>query len=156
MTNGELAEQARRGARFKVGEIIGTLNRLYHVHLNFGPWNAQANPIEFPFVNLKDTVAPRIEPGGIEVFDSSGQPFKQKRGGRLVIAGDVDIVVTAYDTIDGNKSGRKLGLYRAGYQLLGEDGSIVRGFEQPLMNIEFNRLPPDDESVFVVYAEAAA
>jgi sugar lactone lactonase YvrE len=144
--------RARRGARFKVGDFIGTLNRLYHVHLNLGPWSAIANPLQFPFVDFKDTVAPTIEPEGIEVVNSSGEPFKQKRAGRLVVSGDVDIMVAAYDRVDGNVSGRKLGLYRAGYQLLKADGSPAQGFEQPLINIEFNRLPPDDSATQLVYA----
>lgn len=147
--------RVRRGTRFKVGDFIGTLNRLYHVHMNLGPWNAIANPIEFPFVDFKDTIAPVIEPDGIEVVGSTGTPFKQKVNNRLLISGDVDILATAYDRVDGNVSGRKLGLYRAGYQLLKADGSAVEGFEQPLMNIEFNRLPPDDSSVFLVYAEGS-
>ena len=86
--------------------------------MNFGPWNAQANPIEFAFPGFKDTVAPTIEPDGIEIVNSNFEPFKQKREGRLVVSGDVDILVTAYDRIDGNHSSRKLGLYRVGYQLL--------------------------------------
>jgi sugar lactone lactonase YvrE len=144
--------RVRRGTRFKVGDFIGTLNRLYHVHLNFGPSNSEANAIEFPFVDFKDTVAPTIEPNGIEVISASGQSFEQKGKGRLNVSGDVDIVVTAYDRVDGNVSSRKLGLYRAGYQLLKEDGAPVQGYEQPLINIEFNRLPPGDESVFLTYA----
>jgi hypothetical protein len=59
--------------------------------------------------------------------------------------------VTAYDRVDGNTASRRLGLYKAGYQLLGENGDPARGFEEPLTNIEFNRLPPGDESVFIVY-----
>ena len=147
--------RVRRGTRFKVGDFIGTLNRLYHVHLNFGPWNAIANPIEFPFLDFKDNIAPTIEPDGIGVVSSTGTPFKQKVNNRLLISGDVDIIATAYDRVDGNVSSRKLGLYRAGYQVLKEDGSAVEGFEQALMNIEFNRLPPDDSSVFLVYAEGS-
>ncbi|HKS40849.1 MAG TPA: NHL repeat-containing protein [Blastocatellia bacterium] len=147
--------RVRRGTRFKVGDFIGTLNRLYHVHLNFGPWNAIANPIEFPFLDFKDTIAPVIEPDGIEVVSSTGTPFKQKVNNRLFISGDVDILVTAYDRVDGNVSSRKLGLYRAGYQVLKEDGSAVEGFDPAMMNIEFNRLPPDDSSVFLVYAEGS-
>ena len=143
--------RVRRGTRFKVGDFIGTLNRLYHVHLNFGPSNAEANAIDFPFINFKDTVAPVIEPNGIEVISASGQPIDQKGKGRLRISGDVDIVVTAYDRVDGNVSSRKLGLYKASYQLLKDDGTAAAGFEQPLVNIEFNRLPPGDESVFLVY-----
>ena len=144
--------RVRRGTRFKVGDFIGTLNRLYHVHLNFGPSNAEANAIEFPFIDFKDTVAPVIEPNGIEVTSASGEAFNQKVNGRLRVSGDVDIVVTAYDRVDGNVSSRKLGLYKAGYQLLKDDGTAAAGFEQPLINIEFNRLPPGDESVFLVYA----
>lgn len=150
--------RVRRGARFRAGDVLGTLNRLYHVHLNFGPWSAIANPIQLPFVDFKDTVAPIIEPNGIEVVKSSAaanqpdEPFIEKRDGRLVVSGDVKILVAAYDRVDGNMASRKLGLYRAGYQLLKEDGSPVPGFEQPLVNIEFNRLPPDDEDVNVVYA----
>ena len=147
--------RVRRGTRFKVGDFIGTLNRLYHVHLNFGPWNAIANPIEFPFVDFKDTIAPTIEPDGIEVVSSTGTPFKQKVNNRLLISGDVDIIATAYDRVDGNVSSRKLGLYRAGYQVLKEDGSAVEGFDPPMMNIEFNRLPPDDSDVFLVYGEGS-
>ncbi|MFP5262863.1 MAG: NHL repeat-containing protein [Blastocatellia bacterium] len=144
--------RVRRGTRFRVGDFVGTLNRLYHVHLNFGPSNSEANAIEFPFVDFKDTVAPTVEPNGIEVTSASGRPFNQSGRGRPAVSGDVDIVVTAYDRVDGNVSSRKLGLYRAGYQLLKEDGSPVAGYERPLINIEFNRLPPGDESVLLTYA----
>ena len=156
--SGKLAGvRVRRGARFRAGDFLGTLNRLYHVHLNLGPWNAIANPLQLPFVEFKDTVAPVVEPNGIEVVKAgaAGQPdaaFTEKRNGRLVISGDVKILVAAYDRVDGNVASRKLGLYRAGYQLLNADGSAVAGFEQPLVNIEFNRLPPDDADVTVAYA----
>jgi streptogramin lyase len=147
--------RVRRGTRFKAGDLIGTLNRLYHVHLNVGPRHAEANAIQFPFVNFKDTVTPVIEPNGIEVMATDGQPFKEKANGRLIISGDVAIVVTAYDQVDGNRKTRKLGLYKVGYQLLNPDGSPVKEFEQPLINIEFNRLPADEESVLKVYAEGS-
>ena len=154
-SSGKLAGvRVRRGARFRVGDFLGTLNQLYHVHLNLGPGNAIANPIQLPFVGFKDTVAPIIEPNGIEVV-KAGQPeqaFTEKRNGRLVITGDVKILLTAYDRVDGNVASRKLGLYRAGYQLLREDGSPVAGYERPLVNLEFNRLPPNNEDVTVAYA----
>jgi sugar lactone lactonase YvrE len=147
--------RVRRGTRFKIGAFLGTLNKLYHVHMNLGPWNAQANPIQFPFMNLTDAIPPVVEPNGIEVMSQSGVPLKQKREGRLVLSGDVDIVVTAYDRVDGNTTRRKLGLYKVGYQLLRDGGGVVKGFEKPLVNIDFSRLPPDDESVFVAYAEGS-
>ena len=150
-----IAVRIRRGTRFKIGEFIGTLNSLYHVHLNLGPWNAQANPVGLPFPKLTDTTAPVVEPNGIEIMSASGVPIRGIREGRLVISGDVGIVVTAYDKVDGNLKQRKLGLYKAGYQLIRADGNPVKGFEQPLINIEFNRLPPDDASAFVAYAEGS-
>ena len=153
--------RVRRGTRFRVGDYIGAVNRLNHVHLNFGPWNAQANPLVLPFFALKDTVVPTIE--SIEVVPRSAlatsatakdgtEPFKDKRAGHLVVSGDVAILVTAFDRVDGNGRNRKLGLCRIGYQLLYEDGTAVKGFEQPLINIEFNRLPAEDSSVFRAYA----
>jgi sugar lactone lactonase YvrE len=155
--------RVRRGARFRVGELIGSLNRLNHVHLNLGPWNAQANPLALPFVEFKDTVAPTIEKIEVEprapvagsTANDKVEPLKEKRDGRLLTTGDVAIVVTAYDRVEGNAANRKLGLYRIGYQLVRADGIPVKGFEQPLMNIEFNRLPPDDPSVLIVYANGS-
>jgi len=152
--------RVRRGARFKVGDFIGTLNRLNHVHLNLGPWNAQANPLMLHFSAMKDAVAPIIE--SIEVLPTSALESgssgsvnaapKHKSAGPVPVSGDVAIIVTAFDRVDGNGPTRKLGLTRLGYQLLNEDGSTVRGFEQPLMNIDFSRVPPEDSSVFKAYA----
>ncbi|HKV42736.1 MAG TPA: NHL repeat-containing protein, partial [Blastocatellia bacterium] len=144
--------RVRRGARFRVGDVLGTLNQLNHVHLNCGPTNAQINPIQFAFAGFQDTVAPIIERDGIEVWDSSGHRFTRKRDGRLIVSGDVSIVVTAYDLVNGNASYRKLGLYKLGYQILKDDGTAVAGFESPLINIEFDRLPPEDAAVTLAYA----
>jgi sugar lactone lactonase YvrE len=146
------AVRVRRGTRFSVGELIGTVNRLYHVHLNLGPWNAQTNPLVLPFANLKDTTPPTIEPDGIQFVSADGMAFTRKLGGRLQISGDVRILVSAYDRFDGNAAKRKLGLFRLGYQVVNEDGTPAPGFEQPLINIQFDRLPPDDSSVLKVYA----
>lgn len=163
-SGGELiGVRVRRGTRFRAGDLIGSLNRLNHIHLNLGPWNAEANPLALPFFGFKDTVAPTIEPNGIEVGPASAltadgnlkrEPvrFTGKSNGRLVVGGDVAVVVTGYDRVDGNGSNRKLGLFRIGYQLLHSDGAPVKGFEQPLMNIEFSRLPPEDSSISKAYA----
>ena len=153
--------RVRRGSRFRVGDYLGSLNRLNHIHLNLGPWNAQANPLSFPFSALRDTVMPTIE--NIEVVPVSGlevstpptagtRTESARHEERPVVSGDVAIVVTAYDRVDGNGANRKLGLFKIGYQLLRSDGSAVKGFEQPLMNIEFSRLPPDDSAVIKAYA----
>ncbi|MFY9572578.1 MAG: hypothetical protein WAV20_14355, partial [Blastocatellia bacterium] len=156
-----IGTRVRRGTRFGVGDFVGSVNRLNHVHLNLGPWNAQANPLVLPFFDLKDSVAPTVET--VDIIDwqallgavadkSSVEPLKEKRDGRLLISTDVAIVVTAYDRVDANAKNRKLGVYRIGYQLLHAEGTPVKGFEQPLMNIEFDRLPPEDSAVFSAYA----
>jgi sugar lactone lactonase YvrE len=159
--------RVRRGTRFKVGDFIGSLNRLNHVHLNLGPWNAQANPLALPFFEFKDTVAPIIEK--IEIASRMSalaralvlnrtlgdEILTEKRDGRLLISGDVVILVTAYDRVDGNGDNRKLGLYRIGYQLLSADGTPVKGFEEPLINIEFNRLPAERWGALYVYASGS-
>ena len=157
--------RVRRGTRFATGDFVGSVNRLNHVHLNLGPWNAQSNPLRLPFFGLKDTVAPTIEQDGIEVLPASavpataggkgGKPFSERRNGRLMLSGDVAILVTAFDRVDGNGANRKLGLYKLGYQLLSEDGSPVRGFDKPVINIEFNNVPPEDSSVFKVYSSGS-
>jgi DNA-binding beta-propeller fold protein YncE len=157
-TGAMVGVRVRRGTRFRVGDFLGTLNRLNHVHMNFGPSGGEANAIALPFSDFKDTVAPLIEASGIEITSLDGKPFKEKQQGRLVVAGDVAINVTAYDRVDGNGASRKLGLYRVGYQLLTESGVPVKGFEQPLMNIEFNRLPVNDggkRAVEIIYAEGS-
>jgi sugar lactone lactonase YvrE len=153
--------RVRRGTRFKVGDFIGSLNWLNHVHLNLGPWNAQGNPLSLPFFALKDTVVPTIESievvpvgelGTTDAVANRSRVPSAKPVRRTVISGDVAIVVTAFDRVDGNSVNRKLGLFRIGYQVLNADRSPVKGFEQPLMNIEFNRLPAEDSSVFKAFA----
>jgi sugar lactone lactonase YvrE len=153
-TGKTVAIRIRRGTRFKVGDFVGSINKMYHIHLNFGPRNSEANGLAFPFMEFKDTVAPTVEPNGIAVVSSSGQVFSERKNGRVVVSGDISIVVTAYDRVDGNLPTRKLGLYQIGYQLLDGNLTPVKGFEQPLMNIEFNRLS-QNESVRLAYADGS-
>ena len=148
--------RVRRGERFAVGDALGSVNRMYHVHLVHRPGGVERNALALPFTGLSDRVAPRIN--SIALVDRGGQPLAAKRGKRLAVpagAGPLSIVVDAFDQGDGNAARRRLGLYKAGYQLLGADGAPLPGFEQPRMNIEFNRLPPDDESVKVAYADGS-
>lgn len=147
--------RVRRGTRFKVGDALGTINRMYHVHLNYGPSGAQANPLVLPFIGFSDNVAPRIERDGIRLFNSSNERFTEMRNNRLVVHGDVNIVVEAYDQVDGNAARRRLGLYKLGYQILRADGTPANGFNEPRMTIEFNRLPSDRDAVRIAYADAS-
>lgn len=147
--------RVKRGTRLRVGQAVGTVNRMYHVHLNYGPWGAEANPLQLPFVGFRDSVAPRIEPGGVYLFDRAGNKIGEKRDGRIVVRGDMSIVVDAYDQADGNLARRRLGLYQLGYQILNEDGTPAPGFEQPRVNLLFDRLPPQREAVKLAYADSS-
>jgi sugar lactone lactonase YvrE len=145
--------RVRRGTRLRVGDALGTINRMYHVHMNLGPPGAEANPLALPFVGFNDKTPPVIERDGVRLFDESGAELKTKLGGRLSLGGKVRIVVDAYDQVDGNQARRRLGVYRVGYQLLLADGSPAPGFERPRVNIEFNRLPPGPDAPKIAYAD---
>jgi hypothetical protein len=67
----------------------------------------------------------------------------------------VSIVVDAYDQVDRNLPRRRLGLYRLGYQLLRPDGTPAPGFDEPRINVEFERLPPRRDAVRIAYADAS-
>lgn len=145
--------RVRRGTRLRVGQALGTINRMYHVHMNLGPPGAELNPLALPFTGFNDHAAPKINREGVQLFDESGARLTEKRGGRLVLRGRVRIVVDAFDQVDGNQPRRRLGLYRLGYQILQPDGSPAPGFEQPRVQIEFDRLPPDRDATKIAYAD---
>jgi sugar lactone lactonase YvrE len=147
--------RVRRGTRLSVGDVLGTVNRMYHVHMNLGPPGAESNPLALPLAGFGDHVAPRIERDGVQLFNESGERLTEKRGGRLLLRGRVRIVVDAYDQVDGNQPRRRLGLYRLGYQLLLPSGEPAPGFERPRIQIEFNRLPPGGEAPKIAYADSS-
>ena len=143
----------KRGTRFKPGDALGTINRMYHVHLIVGPSGGEINPLSLSPIGFKDDIPPTIEKNGIQLFDQSGSQFSQKQNGRLVVTGRVRIVVDAFDRTNFNADRRRLGLYRVGYQVLKADGSPAPGFAEPRINILFNRLPPDRNSTKIAYAD---
>ena len=152
--NGKLVrKRVRRGTRFRPGDALGTINRMYHVHLNVGPPGAEINPLTLSPIGFKDTVVPVIEKDGIQIFDQSGARLAEKQAGRLLVHGPVSIVVDAFDRNDLNPSRRRLGLYSLGYQVLEPDGTPAPGFEQPHINLMFNRLPAESNAPKIVYAE---
>ena len=142
----------RRGTRFRQGDAVGTINRMYHVHMNIGPPEGEINPLSLAPVGFVDSIAPTIEKDGIQLFDASGTRFTEKNGDRLLVSGRVRIVVDAFDRTNMNPARRRLGLYKLGYQVLKPDGTPAPGFEQPRINILFNRLPPDRDATKVAYA----
>ncbi|HYE13270.1 MAG TPA: hypothetical protein VD968_02390 [Pyrinomonadaceae bacterium] len=143
--------RVRRGTRVRVGDALGTINRMYHVHMNLGPPGAEINPLMLAPAGFRDRIAPTIE--AVKLFDESGAELKGRRAGRLLLRGRVRVVVDAFDRNDSNGERRRLGLYKLGYQLLLPDGSPAPGFESPRVTIEFDRLPPDPEATKIAYAD---
>ena len=144
--------RVRRGTRFKPGDAIGTVNRMYHVHLIVGPSGSEVNPLFFAPIGFKDSVAPTIEKDGIQIFDEAGNRLTTKENGRFLVQGNLKIVVDAFDRNDMNPERRRLGLYSLGYQVLTDSMSPAPGFTQPLTTILFNRLPSDPNATKLAYA----
>ena len=148
--------RVRRGTRFAVGDELGTINPMAHVHMEYRPGGAVANALALPFPGLRDTIPPRIQ--GIALYDAAGQRLPARKGRRVHVArtlGQVTIVADGYDQMDGNLARRRLGLYRLGYQVLHPDGSPVAGFETPRITQVYDRLPREREAVKLVYADSS-
>jgi sugar lactone lactonase YvrE len=144
----------KRGSRFAAGEVIGTVNRFYHAHVNVGWPGEELNPLRFRLTHFTDTIPPVIVNGGVQVIGEDGLPLTTRTRRRLVVEGRVRIVVDAWDHVDGNLARRRLGLYRLGYQLLDARGIPMPGFEQPLETIRFDR-HPDADAARIVYASGS-
>jgi sugar lactone lactonase YvrE len=152
--------RVRRGTPFRAGDAIGTLNNQFHIHLIAGPTGGEMNALaalELPGVS--DKKPPFIE--GVDFYDKdwnsfvvppSGGKGKPPEGGTTNIKGAVRIVVRAYDQMDGNAARRRLGVYRAGYQVLKADGAPAEGFSEPRLNISFETLPDDVRAGVLAYA----
>jgi hypothetical protein len=145
--------RAKRGARFRAGEEVGTLNAFNHAHLNIGWPGEEHNPLGFRLPQFEDTIPPAIV--GVRLFDEHGQPLTQRVRRRLLVSGRAQVVVDAWDHADGNLARRRLGLYALGYQVLQPDGTPAPGFETPRETIVFDRLGPDDNAANVVFAEGS-
>jgi sugar lactone lactonase YvrE len=142
-----------RGTRFAVGDALGTINSMAHVHLDYYPGGTLVNPLTLPFPGVQDSIAPRLQ--GVALYDSAGKRLGAKKGQPVRIEralGEVAIVADGYDQMDGNLARRRLGLYKLGYQLLRPDGSALPGFEQPLITQVYDRLPREREAVKLLYA----
>ena len=143
--------RAKRGARFAIGDVIGTVNPFNHVHLNIGWPGEEHNPLLFRLTQFHDSIPPAIAAGGIQLFSSDGERLAARRKRRLLVSGDVSIVVDAWDQADGNRPNRRLGVFELGYQVLHPDGTPAPGFESPRMTIRFDRLG-DAQAPALVYA----
>ncbi|HWK34847.1 hypothetical protein [Sphingomonas sp.] len=146
----------KRGARFRVGDPLGTINRMAHVHLELGAPRAKINALLLRFPGFADHVPPQID--DVHLLDAAGRHLTAMEQGRLVIprnAGPMSIVAEAWDQVDGNADRRRLGLYRAGFQILRGDGTPLPGFERPRITIAFDRMPTASDAAKIVYAPAS-
>lgn len=160
--------RVRRGAKFKAGEALGTLNNQNHVHLIAGPLGSEFNALAaLDLPGVKDTVAPTIEKDGVVLLNRNGEKLgaasssgengkgRGESGTPVKVGGDVRIVVRAYDQMDGNAARRRLGLYRLGYQILNADGSPAPGFNEGQPTISFESLPDDALTARFAYARGS-
>ena len=76
--------RVKRGARFAAGDLIGTVNRFNHVHMNIGWPSEEHNPLLFRLVRFEDTVAPTIPPDGLRVYDEAWRPQTARVQNRLI------------------------------------------------------------------------
>ncbi|MEG2803044.1 NHL repeat-containing protein [Stenotrophomonas sp.] len=145
--------RVRRGTRFHVGEPLGSINRMAHVHLSVGASGFERNAVALGFVGYADAFAPRITE--VALLDDLDQPLKAAANGRVPVPRQgpgVQIVVEAWDQVDRNLPRRRLGAYQVGYQILDAQGQPLPGYEQPRFNIVFNRMPPENSATVVAYA----
>jgi len=148
--------RVKRGTRFRVGDPLGTINRMAHVHLELGAPRAKVNALLLRFPNFGDHVPPHID--DIYMLDANGQRLNEKQNGRLIVpaaGGAVGIVAEAWDQVDDNAARRRLGLYAAGFQILKQDGTPVPGFERPRITIEFDRMPTSPLAAKIAYAPSS-
>jgi len=146
--------RAKRGSRFSTGDVIGSVNTFNHVHLNVGWPGEEYNPLRFRIPQIRDTRPPSIRRGGIRLLRDDGTPIVEPQRGRVVVDGLVQIVVDAWDQVDGNERRRRLGLYRLGYEVLKKDGSPAEGFARPRETIVFDRFG-SEEAARTVYASGS-
>ena len=127
-----------RGAKFKAGDAIGTLNAMNHVHLIAGRSGSEMNALDaLIFPNMTDSKPPTIE--HVTLFDEQWRPLGPAGKDQPIKMSEKSrIVVRAYDQADGNSERRRLGLYKLGYQVLTPDGSALADTEWTLI---FDRLP---------------
>ena len=138
--------RVKRGARFAAGDLIGTVNRFNHVHMNVGWAGEEHNPLRFRLVRFEDTVAPTIPRDGIRVYDESWRLLTARVHNRLLVAGRVRVVIDAWDQADDNTPSRRLAPYELGYQVLQEDGSPAAGFEKRRASLRFDRVGPSPDA----------
>jgi sugar lactone lactonase YvrE len=130
-----------RGAVFKAGEPIGTLNQMNHVHLIAGRSGTEINALDALILpGITDTRAPTIE--SVSLYDENWQQLETTPAAqRIKLSGKAGLVIRAFDQMDGNSERRRLGVYKVGYQILNSDASPAGDIK---WTIVFDRMPSVD------------
>lgn len=138
-----------RGAAFKAGEEIGTLNAMNHVHLITGRSGLEMNALAaLDLPGLSDSVVPVIEK--VTLFDESWNEIETNDGsGRIKLTGKTRVIVRSFDRMDGNSERRRLGVYKLGYAILKQTAEAGNASN---WSITFDENPPND-AVRFVYAK---
>lgn len=138
-----------RGAKFKAGEPIGTLNSMNHVHLVAGRSGSEMNALDaLSLPGIADSRPPVIEK--VSIYDQNWNPVETSPpNSRIKLTGNTRLVVKAYDQLDGNSERRRLGVYKLGYQIL---DAAKNPIGESKWTIKFDRMPPN-EAVKFVYAD---
>ena len=144
--------RVRRGTWVSAGDVVGTVNRFRHVHLNVGPPGEEANLLQVGLPGVVDTVPPVIAPAGITLTNLDGHPLTERVRNRLLVNGPVRVIVEAYDRMDDSPPRRRLGVYRVGYQVLRADGTPTPSFVHPHIAITFDHLPRAADAPPSLYA----
>jgi len=148
-TAGRLAGvRVPRGARFKAGDPIGTLNAMNHVHLIAGRTGSEMNALDALILpGITDSRPPVIEK--VTFYDQNWVPVETvSQKSRIMLPERTRIVVRTFDQVDDNSERRRLGVYKLGYQLLNTDKTPI---SDTRWTISFDRMP-SNEAVKVVYA----
>ncbi|MFN0087218.1 MAG: SMP-30/gluconolactonase/LRE family protein [Blastocatellia bacterium] len=142
--------RVRRGTRFNAGDVLGTLNRMNHVHLIAGPTGGEINALAaLRFPNLVDTTPPTID--GVTIVNEQWETLydSSAKAPPPAVRGNLRVLVRAFDQVDGTARHRRLGIYRLSYQLLTPDGAAVT---PPQYSLVFDRLPDELSHITLVYA----
>ncbi len=140
-----------RGAKFRAGDPIGTLNSMNHVHLIAGRSGSEMNALDaLTLPGLTDSRPPTIE--NVTLFDKNWLEIETtKQNERITLRDQTRIVVRAYDQADGNSERRRLGVFKLGFEVLKPDGSAVSDTK---WTIVFDRLP-SPASISMAYANGS-
>ena len=145
--------RVRRGTHVAAGDMIGSVNRFRHVHLNVGPPGEEANAAAGrPPGHGRHGAAGDRRRQASRSRISRGVRSPSASGGALSSAARSAIVVEAYDRMDDSPPRRRLGVYRLGYQVLSADGMPTLEFVQPHIAITFDQLPPAADAPPSLYA----